>query len=217
MKKTNYNLILLSMIFITSLLIANVVTGKVINTGIELFGLSITIPGAVLCYAMTFLMTDVIGEIWGKEQANRVVVYGMICQIIATLLIVLTQYLPATDLEVQAAYEKLLGQNIVFVIGSLVAYLCSQTWDVWIFHKIRNKFDGNPKYRWIWNNTSTMTSQIIDTVIFIGISFGLGFGWLFDSTMYSTLFGMMIGQYLVKFVLAAIDTPFFYLLTRKRK
>lgn len=217
MKKTNYNLILLSMIFITSLLIANVVTGKVIDTGIELFGLSITIPGAVLCYAMTFLMTDVIGEIWGKEQANRVVIYGMICQIIATLLIVLTQYLPATDLEVQAAYEKLLGQNIVFVIGSLVAYLCSQTWDVWIFHKIRNKFDGNPKHRWIWNNASTMTSQIIDTVIFIGISFGLGFGWFFDPAMHSTLFGMMIGQYLVKFVLAAIDTPFFYLLTKKRK
>ena len=69
--------------------------------------------------------------------------------------------------------------------------------------------------RWIWNNASTRTSQIIDTVIFIGIAFGLGFGWLFDSAMWGTLGGMMVGQYLCKFVLALIDTPFFYLLTRK--
>ena len=107
--------------------------------------------------------------------------------------------------------------NWIFVIGSLVAYFASQSWDVWFFHKIRNKFDANPKKRWIWNNASTMTSQIIDTVLFIGISFGLGFGWLFKSEMHLPLISMMIGQYALKFILAALDTPFFYLLTRRRK
>jgi hypothetical protein len=111
----------------------------------------------------------------------------------------------------------LLGQNWIFVIGSLVAYYISQSWDVWVFHKIRNKFDANPKKRWIWNNLSTWTSQIWDTVIFIGISFGLGFGWLFNKEMLPTLGAMMVGQYILKFLLACIDTPFFYLLTRKRK
>ena len=62
-----------------------------------------------------------------------------------------------------------------------------------------------------------MTSQIIDTVLFIGISFGIGFGWFFNPEMHSTLFAMMIGQYVLKFILAALDTPFFYLLTRERK
>jgi uncharacterized PurR-regulated membrane protein YhhQ (DUF165 family) len=61
-----------------------------------------------------------------------------------------------------------------------------------------------------------MTSQIIDTVIFIGVSFGIGFGWLFNRSMWSTLAAMMVGQYVLKFCLAALDTPFFYLMTNKR-
>lgn len=61
-----------------------------------------------------------------------------------------------------------------------------------------------------------MTSQIIDTVIFIGIAFGIGSGWIFEPTMIASLLGMMLGQYLCKLILAALDTPFFYLLTRSK-
>lgn len=220
MKKNNTNLSLLRMVFAVSLVISNVVTAKLIFTGIELFGVIVTLPGAAVCYAITFLMTDVIGEIWGKKEADRTVLLGFICQIIASLLIVLTQMLPAADPEAQIAYEKILGQNYIFVIGSLVAYFASQSWDVWFFHKIRDRYiakHGTTKGgRWLWNNGSTMTSQIIDTVLFIGISFGLGFGWFFDRTMWPMLGAMMVGQYVLKFVLAACDTPVFYLLTRRR-
>lgn len=220
MKKTNNNLILLSMIFAVSLVISNVVTAKTINTGIPLInGAPIVIPGAALCYAITFLMTDVIGEIWGKKEANKTVILGFICQVIATLLIIFTQILPATDPAMQNAYNMLLGQNIIFVIGSLVAYFMSQTWDVWVFHKIRDKFlnkdENNRKKRWIWNNASTMTSQIIDTIVFIGIAFGLGFGWIWNNPV--GLMNMFIGQYLIKFLLALLDTPMFYLLTRNKE
>lgn len=206
------------MIFVTTLVISNVVTAKTIITGIPLFG-GIILPGAALCYAITFLMTDIIGQVWGKDEANICVKWGFIGQIIATALIILTQFLPASDPEMQIHYEALLGQNWIFVIGSLTAYLISQKWDVWVFHKLKDAYEkkyGNcQKGRWIWNNASTITSQILDTVIFVGISFGLGFGWLFDPAMRPTLFGMMIGQYLVKAVLALLDTPFFYLFTRK--
>jgi len=220
MKKTNSNLIGINMVFVVALVISNVVTAKLFATGINLFGSPLTLPGAALCYAITFLATDVIGEIWGKKEANRTVRWGFVGQVVATLLIVMTQYLPAADPEAQAAYERLLGQNWIFVIGSMVAYFASQSWDVFFFHKIRDKFiakhGSTAGGRWIWNNASTMTSQIIDTVLFIGIAFGLGFGWLFDKTMWPSLAGMMIGQYVLKFILAALDTPFFYLLTRKR-
>lgn len=220
MKKTESNLMLLTTIFAVSLVISNVVTAKLFDTGLTIFGVPIGLPGAAVCYAVTYLMTDVIGEIWGREQANKTVVLGFVAQIFATALIILTQYMPAVDPAMQTAYEMLLGQNWVFVIGSLVAYFCSQSWDVWIFHKIRDRYiqkHGSTKGgRWIWNNASTMTSQIIDTVIFIGISFGLGFGWLFDAAMLPTLGAMMIGQYVFKLILAALDTPFFYLLTQKR-
>lgn len=220
MKKTESNLVLLTTIFAVSLVISNVVTAKLFDTGLTIFGVPIGLPGAAVCYAITYLMTDVIGEIWGREQANKTVVLGFVAQIFATALIILTQYMPAVDPAMQTAYEMLLGQNWVFVIGSLVAYFCSQSWDVWIFHKIRDRYiqkHGSTKGgRWIWNNASTMTSQIIDTVIFIGISFGLGFGWLFDAAMLPTLGAMMLGQYVFKLILAALDTPFFYLLTQKR-
>lgn len=218
MKKTQNNLILCAMVFSISLIISNVVTAKTINLGIPLFGSTITIPGAAVCYAITFLMTDVIGEIWGKKSADRIVIYGMVCQVMATLMIIFTQYIPAVDPNMQAAYDKLLGQNWVFVVGSLIAYLCSQYWDVWVFHKIRSRYIikyGDTRHKWIWNNVSTMTSQIIDTVLFIGIAFGLGFGWLFDPNMWPTLGAMLVGQYLFKFALAILDTPVFYLLTRK--
>lgn len=221
MKKTERNLSLLRMIFAVSLVISNVVTAKLIFTGINLFGVVITLPGAAVCYAITFLMTDVIGEIWGKKEANVTVLLGFFCQVLATVLIIFTQHLPAASQETQAAYDVILGQNYIFVIGSLIAYFASQTWDVWIFHKIRDRYiakhGSTAGGRWLWNNGSTMTSQIIDTVLFIGISFGFGFGWLFNKEMWTTLAAMMVGQYCLKFVLAALDTPFFYLLTRRNE
>lgn len=220
MKRTETNLSLLRMIFAVSLVISNVVTAKLIFTGLKIFGVAVTLPGAAVCYAITFLMTDVIGEIWGKREANKTVLLGFICQVIASLLILLTQHLPAADPAMQKAYTAILGQNYIFVIGSLVAYFASQSWDVWVFHKIREKHlakSGTKKARWIWNNGSTMTSQIIDTVLFIGISFGIGFRWLFTREMLLPLAAMMIGQYLLKFCLAVIDTPFFYILTRGKE
>ncbi len=220
MKPTANNLILLNMMFTVPLVISNVVTAKLMYTGVELFGTPVALPGAGVCYAFTFLATDVIGEIWGKREASNAVLFGLFGQILASLLILLTQYLPAVDANMQETYEKLLGQNWVFVTASVVAYFVAQKWDIWIFHKIRVRYvakHGNTRHRWIWNNVSTMTSQIWDTVIFVGIAFGFGFGWLFQAEMRPVLASMMIGQYVFKMLLAACDTPFFYLLTRNKR
>jgi len=220
MRRTNSNLMLCSMVFVTCLVTANCVTAKTVQTGIPFAGSTILIPSAVICYALTFLATDVIGEVWGAKEAGTTVRWGFVCQVISSLLILVAQALPAADDAMQASFEMLLGQNGIFVLGSMVGYLCSQSWDVYVFHRIRNWFrtrdpKGFARHRWVWNNASTMTSQAIDTVLFIGIAFGVGYGWLFDAAMRPTLLGMMVGQYLIKFVIAALDTPFFYLLTRK--
>ena len=220
MKKTNSNLVLLSMLFAVSLIVANVVTAKLFATGVSIFSIPVVLPGAAVCYAITFLMTDVIGEIWGRKEANMAVKFGFIAQILATTLIMLTQKLPAADPSMQTAYDMLLGQNWIFVIGSLAAYFASQSWDVYFFHNVRDKYIkkyGHNKHRWIWNNLSTMTSQIIDTVVFILIAFGFGFGWLFDKNMWAPLGAMLVGQYVFKFILALLDTPIFYLLTANQE
>lgn len=214
MQKTDYNLRLLTVLFVVSLIISNVVTGKLVATGLHFSNYEMVLPGAMVCYALTFLMTDVIGEIWGKQQANECVKIGFISQLTALLLIQLTKYLPAYNVDMQNAYNMVLGQGWLYVLASLLAYYTAQSWDVWIFHKIRNKFNGNPNLRWIWNNLSTITSQFIDTMIFITIAFGLGLGWLFNNIEMLGL--MIIGQYLFKAGLAILDTPFFYLMTRRK-
>lgn len=219
MKASQRNLVLLGIVFGISLVVANMVTAKTIDTGIPLFGSTIMLPGAAVCYAISYLMTDVVGEIWGRKEAQLLVNCGFAGQVVATLLVAFTQMLPAADPSMQQAYDMLLGQNWMFVTGSMVAYLASQSWDVLVFHRIRDKViekTGSTKHRWIWNNLSTMTSQAVDTVLFIGIAFGLGFGWLFDGAMLPQLGAMMVGQYILKFALALFDTPFFYLMTRNR-
>lgn len=217
MKKTNANLMICAMVFAVALVISNVVTAKTVQTGVPLFGSTILVPSAVVCYCVTFLMTDVVGEIWGRKEARTIVLGGLACQVLALCLILVAQALPAADADMQAAFDMLLGQNAVFVLASMAGYLLSQSWDVFVFHRIRDRVlarGGTARSRWIWNNASTMTSQLIDTVVFIGIAFGFGFGWLFDPSLIGQLGAMMVGQYLCKFALAALDTPIFYFLTR---
>ena len=76
---------------------------------------------------------------------------------------------------------------------------------------------NNKGYKWIWNNLSTLTSQMIDTAIFIIIGFGFGMKWLFIPQMVPILGYMIIGQYVFKAILALLDTPFFYIFTKERK
>ena len=125
MRKTTENLNILTIVFIVCLVISNVITGKVIDTGFTLFGEPLTIAGAIICYPICYLITDIVGELWGKKEANRIVKYGFIGQVIATLIVFITTYTPYIDPTMQHAYTKLLGLNWVFVVGSLSAYLVS--------------------------------------------------------------------------------------------
>ena len=197
MQKTDKNLLILNGIFITSLLIANVVSAKIVTFG------GLVIPAAIVAYPLTVLMTDVIGEIWGKEQANQSVKLGFICQLISLALIGLAILLPVAPFaDNQAEFKGIMAQSFRVVAASLIAYYCSQSWDVWIFHKIREKGTGN---KWLRNNLSTMTSQIIDTAIFITIAF-IG--------SVPNIWIMIGSQYLIKCIYALLDTIPFYYLTR---
>lgn len=217
MQKTSKNLMLCGMVFAVALVVSNMVAAKTVATGFELFGSPVVVPSAVICYCITFLITDVVGELWGRDEARLIVRWGFACQVVACCLVAIAQLLPAASADMQAAFEMLLGQSFVFVVASLVAYVASQSWDVFVFHKLRAFMTSRgmgSSWRWVWNNASTMSSQAIDTVIYITIAFGLGMGWLFDPAMLSVLAGMIVGQYACKLLLAALDTPVFYLLTR---
>jgi uncharacterized integral membrane protein (TIGR00697 family) len=201
LKKTVENLTLLKCIFVTSLIIANIAAAKVVS----FWGL--VVPAAIVAYPLTFLMTDVIGEIWGKEEANRTVKLGFMCQLISLVLIGLAILLPVAEFaNNQAEFKSILGQSFRVVGASMIAYLVAQFNDVFIFHKLKEKCNG--KHKWLRNNISTLTSQLFDTAIFITVAF-IG--------TVPNIFVMIISQYVVKAVYALLDTPFFYLLTKKSK
>lgn len=192
---------LLNGIFITSLIVANILASKVVTFW------GFVLPAAVVAYPLTFLMTDVIGEIWGKEEANRTVRNGFICQAISLILISLAILLPVAPFaDNQAEFQAILGQSFRVVFASMIGYLIAQCNDVFIFHKLKEKYNG--KHKWLRNNASTLLSQLLDTAVFITIAF-IG--------TVPNIFTMILSQYVVKAAYALIDTPFFYLLTRKQE
>ena len=205
MQKNGKNLLLLNGIFVTSLVISNVMSSKIVALG------PLTVPAAVVAYPLTFLMTDVIGEVWGKKEAGDTVKLGFICQLLSLLLIALGMALPVAPFaDNQAEFTAVLGSTFRVVAASMIAYLCSQTWDVWVFHKLRDRYiarHGSVKGgRWIWNNLSTMTSQMIDTALFILLAF-----W----GEVPNILAMILSQYAVKVIYAVLDTIPFYLLTNR--
>lgn len=179
---------------------SNLFGGKLIN----IFGF--TVAGAIVTYPLTFLATDIIGEIWGKKEANDCVKIGVIAQLGFLALGYLSLKIPSLQ---QTAYLQdcliiVLNQGMRLTLASLGAFMVSQTVDVILFHWLKEQ-TGN-KYKWLRNNASTMCSQFIDTIIFIIIAF---YG------VVENIWLMALAQYVVKWILAAFDTPFFYFFTRK--
>ncbi|WP_102345031.1 queuosine precursor transporter [Bacillus sp. Marseille-P3661] len=197
------DLLILNVLFATSLVVANVLAGKIV-----MFGEFITVPAAVITYAFTFLLTDIIHERYGTKQAQQAILYGFGAQVFASIMIIIGQMLPVAPFaaDSQAAYDTLLGQNARFMIASMAAYFISQHVDVYIFSTLKKV--TKEKHKWLRNNLSTLSSQLIDTTIFISIAF-IG--------TVPNIWMMILSQFAVKLVLALLDTPLFYLFTRKQK
>lgn len=196
MYKTVKNLTIISTFFVAALVISNVLASKVVQIGF------IEVPAAIVAYPITFLCTDIVGEIWGKKEAQFLVRLGFVVQLFTLVLIYAAVFLPPAPymLEFQESFAAVLGSSGRFVLASMIAYLVSQSIDVELFHRIKARF----KPKWIRNN-STIISQLVDTTIFITIAF-VG--------IVPNVLVMIFSQFIVKALLAIIDTPIFYYLTR---
>lgn len=216
MKKNEKNLSILYMIFAALLVCSNCIAAKQVPMG-NWFGVDISITAGIICYPFTFLITDIIGEVWGKKEARRAVFGGFIGQIIAILLIIIANTFTASDPAMKEMFNSVLGSNWILTIGSLLACLLSQTWDVMVFHKIRSKYiekHGSTKGgKWIWNNASTITSQLIDSIVFyIGLIIMLG--TLGVHLPFNQIVITIFVYWLIKITIALLDTPLFYFFTR---
>ena len=180
-------------LFSASLAIAAVLAGKII----DVFGLFV--PAGVFAYCVTFICTDVIGEIHGRKLANQVVLSGFAALVLVFLLIQLALHWPAAPFwQNGPAFNSVLGMTPRIILGSLAAYLVSQFNDVWLFHLLKRA--TSHKHLWLRNTASTAASQFIDSLIFITIAFyGLMPVW-----------PLILGQWVIKLAIAALDTPLVY-------
>lgn len=161
------------------------------------------VPAGVVTYALTFLVTDTVGEVWGRERTQHLVWAGFVTSLLVAVFVRIAIWAPGAPFwQDQPAFVRILGVNMRLVIASMIAYLVSQSHDVWAFHALRRLTGG--KHLWLRNNASTLVSQFLDTAIFITLAFyGVWGGW-------DVIWPAIVGQYLVKVIIALLDTPFIY-------
>ena len=202
--------LMLSGVFIVSLCLGNVIgITKFVVVPLPYFD-DLVIPAGLLAYPFTFLATDLICELYGKDRAQHLVWTGFLLNIFILFLMWLGHILPdASGVSgATSTFESVYAFMKPNVIASMVAYLLAQSIDVRLFHFWKKVTDG--KHLWLRNLGSTLGSQVIDTVCILTILFysdNLGP----DVTNLTVLFGLMIKSYMFKLLFALIDTPFFYL------
>lgn len=197
--------------FVTLLVLTNVI-------GVKLFVLfGETLTTGIITYPLTFLVTDIVSEVWGKKRADRMVFLGFGMSLLMLLIVQLSIKMPpspfwgsefATEFEngdqMQRAWLASFGVGPWLVTGSMCAYLCAQLCDNFMFHFWRRLTKG--KHLWLRNNGSTPVSQLVDTFIVNSFLFYGAFGWEFWQGI-----KVMWVIYLFKLAIAWIDTPFCYL------
>ena len=207
----------LAALFITSLVVSNLIFQKFFYWypfdmtigGIKLFELSV----GILPYPITFLVTDLISEIYGQKKANQVVIAGIFASFFSLSIILISNYVPALESSPinDETFSNVFSLSGLAVLASMLAYLFAQFIDIKIYHFWKKITQG--KHLWLRNNFSTFASQFLDTftVILLLCFFGV-LSW-------DMFLGLVVSGFIFKVLIAAIDTPFLYLfvyLIRKR-
>lgn len=209
----------LTALFVTSLITAQFTSSKIATLSLPLVGVvtlpaigAITFPTGTFAYAGTFLATDVTGEVLGEDTARWMVNVGFLMNFVMLGFVWLAIGVPVAEGSGlgQGEFASVVGSSTNIVAGSLLAYIVSQNWDVFAFHGLRRRTDGD--HLWLRNVLSTGTSQLLDTVLFTLVAFllapaVLGIGVRFSA---AAIVATIVGQYVVKLAIALIDTPLVY-------
>ncbi len=218
-KKLAYRIYLYTgALFITSLVVSNLIFqkffywnpfGEVKVLGASLFEVSV----GILPYPITFLITDLISEIFGKKKANQIVTAGIFASLFSMAIILVSEAAPAiTSSPIDdATFTKVFALSPIAVLASMIAYLLAQYIDIAIYHFWKRVTKG--KHLWIRNNFSTFFSQFIDTLTVVALL------CVFKVLPWELFFGLVVSGFLFKIFIALLDTPFLYFfvyLIRKR-
>ena len=168
---------------------------------VKLFEISV----GILPYPITFLITDLISEIYGKKKANEVVIGGIFASFFAMGIIYVANVAPATNWSPVSdnLFSTVFGSTAIAVLASMLAYLFAQFVDIQIYHFWKKLTQG--KHLWLRNNCSTFLSQFIDTATVLLLL------CIFGEIDWNLFGGLLLAGFLFKVIIAALDTPFLYL------
>lgn len=200
-------------VFAGSVVLANILAAKL--TWVELPGIGgVAVPAGFVAFGLAYLASDLLVEYHGKDYAATVINGTVLTLVLAYALIFLAIWMPTAPFyEGQEAFVTTLGDSASIILASVVALALAQHLDVRLFANLKDRTGGH--YRWLRNCGSTAVSQGADTVVFITLGFAifpaLGLGG--DPTWGWALVSIVAGQYIVKLVVALIDTLPFYAVT----
>ena len=201
--------LILASLFITSLVVSNLIFQKFFYWhpfDIEIFGEKLFyLSVGILPYPITFLITDLISEIYGKKKANQVVTVGIFAAIFSTLIIYVADSVPAMENSPvdDLLFRKVFGSTIIAVLSSMLSYLFAQYIDIHIYHFWKNLTKG--RMLWLRNNFSTFFSQFVDTFTILFLL------CITNVLSWYQFAGLLISGFLFKVLVALVDTPFLYL------
>ena len=206
--------LVLASAFVVVLVLTNVIGVKLFQAP---FNPEFALTTGILTYPITFLITDIVSEVYGKKRADFMVAVGFGMSVLMMVILMVAIAVPPHEYWVapvnpyypdaagyQHAYSSVFALNGILLFGSMSAFLCAQLTDNWLFHRLRRLTGG--RHLWLRNNGSTWVSQLVDTIVVNSIWFYIGFGMDFMVGV-----EIMATIYVYKIVIAALDTPFIYL------
>ncbi|NNC83024.1 MAG: queuosine precursor transporter [Flavobacteriales bacterium] len=198
----------LAAIFIASLVACNLIFQKFFSwQPFTAFGwdYSFEISVGLIPYPITFLVTDLISELYGRKKANRVVMSGVIASVFVLGIVAVADLVSATPWSPvdDRTFSSVFGLTGVAVFASMMAYLIAQFIDIRIFHFWKRLTHG--KKLWLRNNFSTIPSQFIDTMVVLGLL------CYFEAIAWDRFWILFVNGFAYKVLVALFDTPLFYL------
>lgn len=182
--------------------LATVIANIEVVKCVDIFGLPLTLGNVT--YGSIFLATDILNEKYGREKAQKGVYLGFFSLLILTLFTQIDLlYIPSSNDFAQGAMQTIFALTPRICLGSMLAYLVSNTMDVYLYKFIRDILPSD-KFLWVRNNAATMTSQFVDTILFTFIAF-------FGVFSLPIVLKLCFTTYILKLIIAVCDTPFLYI------
>lgn len=194
-------------------MLTNLIAGRFFTLSIPVFGIEWALSSGIIAYPVTFLITDIISEIYGEHRAKTLVYTGFFVSVFTVLIILISIKLPIWEQSPVDgdSYNRVFGLAPGIVFGSMIAYLSAQYVDVQLFEFWRKLTKG--KHLWLRNNGSTIISQLIDTTLVVVIALIIypKVTGVSEAITLTAAIQIIIGQYIFKACIALVDTPFIYL------